>query len=238
VLSARNVTIAEDMQATDIMGLCSGCVLSLKTANHDLKADEKIKEEVNEHLAKVDRSFKGTVVSVKHFAQVLYEEIGLENLKGLVTKPLTGLKVAIHYGCHYLRPSELHQFDDPFLPTDLDEIVRALGAESIEYSEKMLCCGTGVAMESPEIATQMNARKFKSIVQAGADCIMVVCPSCYQRLENGQRDAGKLTGEKYDLPVFYITDLVALALGHTPDEIGLKFHRPSPKAVLAQIGIE
>nr|MDO8110835.1 heterodisulfide reductase-related iron-sulfur binding cluster [Candidatus Sigynarchaeota archaeon] len=237
-LSARNVTIAEDMKATDIMGLCSGCVLSLKNANHALKHDAELKAEINDQLAKVNRSFKGTVSTVRHLAHVLYEEIGVDTLKALVKKPLVGLKVAVHYGCHFIRPSELHQLDDPFFPTKLDEIVRALGAESIEYSEKMLCCGTGVAMADDEIPVKMNQRKYKSIQQAGANCIMVVCPSCYQRLENAQRDVKKMFGETYEFPVFYFTDLIAIAFGHKQDEIGLKFHRPSPKNLLAGIGIE
>lgn len=237
-LGARNVTIAEDMGATDIMGLCSGCVLSLKYANHALKGDAHLKEEVNESLETVNRSFKGSVSTVRHFAHVLYDEIGVEKLKALVKKPLTGLKVAVHYGCHFIRPSELHQLDDPFFPTKLDEIVLALGAESVEYSEKMLCCGTGVAMADDEIPVKMNHRKYKSMQDAGANCIMVVCPSCYQRLENAQRDVKKMFGEAYDFPVFYITDLIALALGHSGDEIGLKFHRPSPKNLLAEIGLE
>ncbi|HME53998.1 MAG TPA: heterodisulfide reductase-related iron-sulfur binding cluster [Candidatus Lokiarchaeia archaeon] len=237
-LGARNITVAEDMGATDIMGLCSGCVLSLKYSNNALKQDVHLKDEVNESLETVNRSFKGSISTVRHFAHVLYDEIGVEKLKALVKKQLTGLNVAIHYGCHFLRPSELHQIDDPFFPTKLDEIVRVLGAESVEYSEKMLCCGTGVAMADDDIPLKMNRRKYKSMQDAGANCIMVVCPACYQRLENAQRDVKKMFGETYEFPVFYITDLIALALGHAPEEIGLKFHRPSPKNLLAELGIE
>lgn len=237
-LSARNVTVAEDMGATAIMGLCSGCVLSLKATNETMKNDAHAREKVNGQLAAINRSFKGTVSTVRHFAQVVHDEIGLEAIKGLVKKPLVGLKVAVHYGCHFIRPSHVHEFDDPFFPHKLDDIVSALGAEPVSYSEKMLCCGTGVANADPEIATAMNFRKYKSMTAASANCICVVCPSCYQKFENAQRDVAKKYGEKFDFPVFYLTDLMALAFGHGSDEIGLKFHRPSPKALLAGIGIE
>ncbi len=237
-LSARNVTVAEDMGAKAIMGLCSGCVLSLKTANQTMKHDHHVRDRVNETLAKIGTSFKGTVDSVRHMAQVVDEEIGIETIKSLVKRPLTGLKVAVHYGCHFIRPSNMIEWDDPFFPQRLEEIVRATGAEPVEYSEKMLCCGTGVSNADAEIPVHMNRRKYKSMQQAGANCIVVVCPSCYQRLENAQRDVAKQFGEKYEFPVFYFTDLLALSFGHTQDEIGLKFHRPSPKKLLADIGIE
>ncbi|MHA1791535.1 MAG: CoB--CoM heterodisulfide reductase iron-sulfur subunit B family protein [Promethearchaeota archaeon] len=237
-LATRNVTVAEAMPERDIIGFCSGCVLTLKTANEYMKKDESKRTEINGYLSKIDKEFQGSIDTVRHFAQVVYEEIGLEKLKSLVKRPLAGLKVAVHYGCHFLRPSEIIEFDDPFNPYKLDEIITALGAESVEYTEKMLCCGTGVANATEEIATKMNYRKYKSATEADANCICVVCPSCYQRLEGGQRSVKKMFGEKFEFPVFYITDLVALALGASPDELGMKFHRPSPKKLLASIGIE
>ncbi|MHA1699785.1 MAG: CoB--CoM heterodisulfide reductase iron-sulfur subunit B family protein [Promethearchaeota archaeon] len=238
VLAGRNITIAEDMPENEIMGLCSGCVLTLKMVNDILKHDQLKKDEVNDILIKVNRQFKGSVENVKHFAQIVYEEIGLDKIKSLVKKPLNGLKVAIHYGCHFIRPSEVIQYDDPFYPKHLDETIQALGAETVEYSEKLLCCGQGVSYSSPDIQTKMNYRKYKSMVEAGANCICVVCPSCYQNLEGGQRNVKKMFGEKFEFPVFYLVDLMALAFGHEPAEIGLKFHRPSPKKLLASIGIE
>lgn len=237
-LASRNVTVAEAMPENEIMGLCSGCVLSLKSANQKLKEDAHLRDEVNEHLIKVNKQFAGKIETVRHFAQVIHEEVGIDRLKSLVKHPLTGLKVAVHYGCHFIRPSELIGFDDPFQPRKLDEIVRALGAESVDYSEKMLCCGTGVANASDDIATKMNYRKYTSAQEAGAECFCVVCPSCYQMLEGGQRNVRKMFKEKFSFPVFYITDLIALALGASPEEIGLKYHRPKPNKLLEALGIE
>ncbi|MHA1682347.1 MAG: CoB--CoM heterodisulfide reductase iron-sulfur subunit B family protein [Promethearchaeota archaeon] len=237
-LASRNVTIAESMPETQIMGLCSGCVLTLKTANVTMKRDPHLKKEVNGSLSKINKEFKGSIETVRHFVQVVYEEIGLEKLKSMVKKKLTKLKIAVHYGCHFIRPSEMVEFDDPFLPHKLDDVIRALGAESVDYTEKMLCCGTGVANASEDISTKMNQKKYKSAEDAGANAICVVCPSCYQKLEGGQRNVKKMFGETYKFPVFYITDLIALALGATPDEIGMKFHRPSPKKLLQEMGLQ
>ncbi|MFX0098315.1 MAG: CoB--CoM heterodisulfide reductase iron-sulfur subunit B family protein [Candidatus Hodarchaeota archaeon] len=236
-LATRNVTVAEDMNQKDIITFCSGCTLSLKAANDTMKSDAHRKEEVNKQLSSINKEFKGTVSTVRHVAQVVYDEIGLENIKALVKKPLTGLKVAMHYGCHFIKPSGIMDFEDPFYPSKVEEILQTLGAETVDYTEKLLCCGQGVSNEDPEVQTDMNFRKYKSIQEAGASCICVVCPSCYQNLEGGQRNVKKKFGEKYDFPVLYLTDLLALAMGHSPDEIGLKFHRPSPKKILAEIGI-
>ncbi|MHA1793017.1 MAG: heterodisulfide reductase-related iron-sulfur binding cluster, partial [Promethearchaeota archaeon] len=169
---------------------------------------------------------------------VIYEEIGIEKLKAAVKKPLNGLKVAVHYGCHLLRPSNVIKFDDPFHPSKVDEIVEACGAESVDYTEKLLCCGHGVSNESGDIAASMNRKKYKSITESGAHVIVLMCPSCYLRLEGGQREVKKKFGEAYKIPILYLTDLIALALGHSVEEVELKQHRPNPAKTFEQIGLQ
>ncbi|MHA1683360.1 MAG: CoB--CoM heterodisulfide reductase iron-sulfur subunit B family protein [Promethearchaeota archaeon] len=236
-LAGRNLCVAEAV-GKDIMTLCTGCAMTLKTADYDLKHSPHSKQVVNKALSEVGKEFKGSLSNIKHMAQVIYDEIGIDKLKELIKKPLNGLKVAIHYGCHLLRPSEIIKFDDPFHPSKVDEIVEATGAESIDYTEKLLCCGHGVANESNQIATSMNQKKYSSMTAAGAHVIVVLCPSCYLRLEGGQRDVKKQFEEVYKIPVLYLTDLLALALGHSGDEIGLKNHRPNPAKKLEEIGIQ
>jgi heterodisulfide reductase subunit B len=220
------------------MTLCTGCAFTLKTADHDLKHSHHDKEKVNHALKETGKSYKGSLDSIKHVAQVLFEEVGVDKIKAMVKKPLKGLKVAVHLGCHFLRPSEIVKFDDPFAPTKIDEIVKAVGAEPVEYTEKMLCCGHGVSNESIDIAASMNQKKFKSAKAAGAQAFVVLCPSCYLRLENANRDVKKKFNEDYNFPVLYLTDLLALAFGHSGDEIGLKDHRPSPAKALEAAGFQ
>lgn len=234
-MAGRNLALAEG-KGKGIMTLCTGCAMTLKTANHDLQHSELTKEKVNKVLSKIGKKVDGGV-DVKHLIQILIEEIGVEEVKNTVTKPLNGLNVAVHYGCHLLRPSDVMKVDDPFHPSKADTIIEALGAKSVDYTEKLLCCGHGVSNHSEEIATDLNKKKYDSMLAAGADVICVFCPSCYLRLENGQRSVKKKYGEKIKIPLMYFTDLMAIAFGYNADEIGLKLHRPNPTKVLEEKGI-
>jgi len=236
-LAGRNLCVAEAAGKPG-MTLCTGCAMTLKTANHDLKHSHHDKEKVGHALKAVNKEFKGTLDNIKHVAQVLFEEVGIDKIKAAVKKPLKGLKVAVHLGCHFLRPSEVIKFDDPFNPTKVDEIVRAVGAEPVNYTEKLLCCGHGVSNESVDIAATMNQKKFKSAKAAGAQAFVVLCPSCYLRFENANRDVKKKFNEDYNFPVLYLTDLLAVAFGHGGDEIGLKDHRPSPAKAFESVGLQ
>jgi len=149
-----------------------------------------------------------------------------------VEHPLTGFKVAVHYGCHYLRPSEIINWDDPFEPTTIDEIVRAIGADSIDYELKMECCGNPLDKSDKEISLQMIDNKFKSIQESGANCVSLVCPACFQQFDFNQRELSKGKENGYNFPVFYLSELVALAFGFKPEELGLNFHRVRPTELL------
>ncbi len=170
---------------------------------------------------------------MKHFAEILYEN--LENIKKSVEKPLEGFKVAVHYGCHYLRPSEIIEWDDPFEPITIDEIVKALGAESVEYDLKMECCGNPVEKSDRDLSLLMIDNKLKAIENAGANCVAVVCPACYQQYEFNQRELNKRNNTEYNLPIFYLSELVALAFGFSPEDIGLNFHRIKPNELFESI---
>jgi len=140
-MGARNLTIAEQ-EGKDIVSLCNGCFQTLKAVNHELKHDEHEKEKINDILKTVKREFKGSI-NVKHFVEVLYD-VGIEKIKEQEKNNFSGLKVACHTGCHYNRPSEIMQTDDPMEPKKLRELVAAVGATPVDYEEEMLCCGAGV----------------------------------------------------------------------------------------------
>jgi heterodisulfide reductase subunit B len=184
-------------------------------------------------LKKVGKGYDGKT-SVKHFAQVLYEN--LELVKEKVVNPLEGFKVAVHYGCHYLRPSEFIQWDDPFNPYTIDEIVRALGAESLDYENKIECCGNPVDKSDKDLSLLMIENKLEAIKKSGANCIALVCPACYQQFDFNQRELSKKEGVDFQIPIFYLSELAALAFGHKQEELGLNFHRVRPKGLLEKIG--
>ena len=234
-MGARNLTIAEE-EGKNIISLCNGCFQTLKLVNEELKHDEHEKEKINKLLKTVGREFKGTI-NVKHFVEVLHE-LGAEKIKEFVKKDLSGLKVACHTGCHYNRPSEKVQTDDPMKPVKLREIVVAAGAIPVDYEEEMLCCGTGVGNTEEEPAMQILSNKLTSAMNAGAEVMIVNCPACYQQFDSNQKKAEKIDNKTFGLPVLYITELLALAFGENPDDLGLKFHRTRLTAFLEKHGLK
>ena len=150
-MGARNLTIAEG-ESKDIISLCNGCFQTLKAVNQELKHDDHVREKINSKLKLINREFNGSI-NVKHFVEVLHE-IGAEKIKEHVTHDFSGLKVACHTGCHYNRPSEIMQTDDPMEPVKLRELVEATGAMAVDYTEEMLCCGSGVGNAEEEPSMQ------------------------------------------------------------------------------------
>ncbi len=221
-MGAYNLTIAE-AEGKDIMSVCNGCFQTLKLVNHELKHDDHEKNKINEILSKIGKEFKGTI-NVRHFVEVLYE-IEAEKISEHVVKDLSALKVACHTGCHYMRPSEKIQTDDPMKPIKLRALVKAIGALPVDYDTEVLCCGAGTEHADPEPAMAILAQKYKSAVAAGAEVFIVNCPQCFQQFDSKLRDIEKHTGIKYTIPVLYITELMSLAYGFPSADLGLKFHR-------------
>ena len=228
-LGARNLSLSRSKDG--ILSLCSGCVKTLKSVNHEINKKHG-KREINEMLGKVGKTYDGST-KIKHFAQILYEQ--RKKVKNTVIKPLKGFKVAVQYGCHYLRPSNIIKWDDPFKPVSMDKVVEALGAESIQYDLKMECCGFAVRKSDKDLSTLMIKQKIESIQKSGANCVVVACPACYQQFDFNQRDLNKNHGTNVIYPTFYLSELVALAFGFSFDELGLKFHSTRLKPFLQSI---
>jgi heterodisulfide reductase subunit B len=234
-MGARNLTIAEG-ESKDIVSLCNGCFQTLKAVNHELKHDSQVREKVNSKLKLIKREFKGSI-NVKHFVEVLHE-YGTQNIKEHVTHDFSSLKVACHTGCHYNRPSEIMKTDDPMEPVKLRELVEAIGATAVDYDEEMLCCGAGVGNTEEEPSMQLLANKFKSALGAGAEAFIVICPACFQQMDTNQKKAGTQSNSDFNIPILYLTELMALSFGIAPDDIGLKFHRARPTQLLEKFGFK
>jgi heterodisulfide reductase subunit B len=226
-LGAWNLCLAE-AEGKNIISLCNGCANTLRGVNHQLKHDTLKKEKVNQQLAKIGKQFKGNI-DIRHFVDVIKEN--LDKVKGAINKPLTGLKVACHPGCHYMRPAEWMESDDPMRPKNLKEIVAASGATVVDYPEEALCCASAVSGAYPDYGDLVLKKKLDSISKAGAQIICVNCPACFQQFDTKQKDMSKKFGANYDFPVLYITELLALAMGISADDIGLKFHRIRMKEI-------
>jgi heterodisulfide reductase subunit B len=220
-MGARNICLAE-AEGKPIISLCNGCTNTLRGVQHQLKNDSLKKEKVNAELAKIGKEYKGSI-DIVHFVDVLKDN--LDKVKGAITKQMSNLKVACHPGCHYMRPVEWMESDDPMRPKNLKEIVAATGANVVDYDELALCCGNAVAGPFPDHGDAILKQKMDSIKKAGADVIVVNCPACFQRFDTSQRDLSKKYDTEYNVPVIYITELIALAMGISSEDIGMKNHR-------------
>ncbi|OPY31310.1 MAG: CoB--CoM heterodisulfide reductase subunit B [Methanomassiliicoccales archaeon PtaU1.Bin124] len=219
-LGARNLAIAEK-QGVQIMTICNGCYGSLFDVAHMLHEHPEKLKAVNEILKEVGLHYSGNT-QVRHFAEVLYNEIGIEKIKSKVKNPLPAMNVAAHYGCHFLRPSKLKHLDDPERPHILDELIEWTGAKSLNYKDKQMCCGSGggVRSRNSALASEFTAEKLKNMKAAGAQYIIDVCPFCHLQFDRTQHD----TVKGYDIPVIHLAQLYGLAFGMPKNELGLEAH--------------
>lgn len=236
LLAARNLGVAEDL-GLDICTICTGCASTLAEANKELMHNDGLREKVNEKLQKIGRTYKGTV-KVKHFVRILYEDVGPEKIKSQVKKSLEGLKLASHYGCHYLKPSDVFdKFEDPEFPRSLDELVSALGAETLEYEEKMQCCGGVILDVDDKIALAMAQKKLDHISAMGADAMVLMCPLCGSMYDRNQRVMERRFNVAYNLPVLFYPQVLGLALGIDPKGLGLDLNRVKTSGLLSKLGV-
>ena len=232
-IAAYNICLAEET-SLDLMPICNGCYEALSKVNYTLKNNEKLKVSTNEILAKVGKEYKGTV-AVKDYLQVLCDDIGFKKIKEKIVKPLKNFKIAVFYGCHLLKPSSILSFDDPERPHLLDQLVELTGATSVPYMYKTKCCGGLLRGVSDELANKLARDKLFHVHQAGADCIVTVCPSCFLQLDVGQLVIKRSFKETYDLPIIHYAELLNLAMGVDPQEIGLQTHRIRTENIIKKI---
>lgn len=231
-LAARNICIAEEM-GLDILTACTGCFATLKVTNEKLKRNPELKDQVNHTLQKVDREYKGSI-AIKHFSQVLHEDIGLEKIATKIQKPLTNIKIATHTGCHFSKPQEFMQTEDPENPSHLDELVEALGATAVPYLKKNLCCGAGVRGIQPEISMAIAHEKVIEIDRSQAAAMVTICPTCFVSYDIGQRLMAKQIENAPKIPVFMYLELLGLAMGMDLSA-GFKMHTIKVKPFLEQV---
>jgi len=234
-IAARNIALAEEL-GNDIITLCNGCTYVLKQVNEELKRDPELRDKVNEVLSETDHEYRGTI-DVKHFAQVLNEDIGLDRLAKKVERPLSGLSVAGHTGCHILSPPDVMKFDDPYDPVVLDNMVAALGAEPADFSMKTICCGwTLTNYGERQSANQLVGAKLQAMEVAGSDCISVICPQCFYQFDTGQMMATRSLKLEFKLPVLFYLQLLGLSIGHSLEDVHYGMHRVKSQGFEEKVG--
>jgi CoB--CoM heterodisulfide reductase subunit B len=221
--AARNLALAEKA-GLDVLTPCNGCYSTFRETWAHLEQDWREKDRVNERLAREDLHYSGRL-KIVHFAEWLADDLGAPLIGSKIKKNFWGMRLAVHYGCHLLRPSPAVHWDDPLAPTKVEGLVAALGARVVDYQTKMQCCGNALdRVGEREGSLAFARRKLYDLQNNDVDALVVVCPSCFQQFDLNQATLRR-ANEDINVPVFYLAELIALGMGHTPEEIGLDMHR-------------
>jgi heterodisulfide reductase subunit B len=211
---------------------CLACLSRFKAANVELENDADLKKKIHEIF---DYKYQGKV-KVYHPLEV-FLEMGLEKIRERIRKKLSGLRIACYYGCVLTRPPKTARFDNVEDPQSMDSIVRTLGAEPIEWSFKTECCGVSMTLTRSDIVVKLTNEILREAKEAGANVIAVCCPLCQANLDGRQRQIEEAYKTRYRIPILYITQLMGLAFGAFPKEVGIQKLITSPQEVLGSVGL-
>ncbi len=221
ILSARNIALSEQHHpGQDIVATCAACWLATREADERLKRDNQLMAEANEALKEGGLNFKGDK-KIRHFVEVLIEDIGYEEMKKHVKKPLEGIKIAGYVGCQTNRPFGINgeSFENPVY---LDKLIEAMGADSIpDYDKKVACCGAALMFSEPEKSQAQVKEILESAHDNGADMIVTPCPVCQMNTEAYQEQINQKFGTKFNMPSVYYSTLMSVAYGSTAKEAAL-----------------
>jgi heterodisulfide reductase subunit B2 len=221
--SARNLSLAEKKKL-DVMTLCQCCYGTLKKANFLLRENASLRKEVNAVLEREGLPYEGEV-EVKDLLYVLHQEVGVEAIKKKIAKTFKGLKIAAHYGCHALRPSQVVRFDDPVTPSIFDQLVEATGAESIAWPMRLECCGAPLWGIHDELSTEITLKKLKNGRESGADYLCTACTYCQIQFDTVQQMILSQRGLNHPLPSILYPQLLGLSMGINSETLGLKMNK-------------
>jgi heterodisulfide reductase subunit B len=221
-LSARNFAIAEKQNGqgeyADMVVPCAACYLGLNKAKLYLSEHPEIKSVIDKALQEGGLTYKGKV-KVRHPLDVFINDIGLDQIKKEVKRPLEGLKIACYYGCQIVRPYA--EFDDQHDPQTMDKLMKSLGAETINWPLKTRCCGGSLTGTIQEVGLRLSYMILREARKRGCDMVATACPLCQFNLECYQNKMTSMFGEKIDIPVVYFTQAMGLALGISAGKLGI-----------------
>jgi heterodisulfide reductase subunit B len=233
LLAAMNLALAEE-KGLDILTLCAACTGHLTEAVEKLKKQET-QDRINTQLKKVGLEYQGNT-EVKHISRVLYEDIGVERIKEKIKIDLSSLRVAPHYGCHYLKPESAYAgFEDPENPRTLHQLISAAGASPVRYETINLCCGGKSFPVSRDIAFYLVQKKLDNLTAREIDCMVVQCQTCYLMYSDLQKEINKRCIKRYNLPILLYSQLLGMAMGGDPkSDLGLNLNTITPNNLFAK----
>jgi heterodisulfide reductase subunit B len=239
-LIARNLALAtKQMNGTrTVVTPCSACYLNLAKADYYMQERPTLGAKVNEALAAGGLEYEAGTLDVRHLVDVLVYDVGLEAIRNKVVQPLTGLRVAPYMGCMLPRPDYQHRWSDHEHPTELNDLLHALGAEVIDYPLTTSCCGGHMTQIGPETAFELIRRLVAEADERGAHLMATVCPMCQMNIDAYQNETNHFFGTNYHMPILFFTQLMGLAFGKEPGKLGIGTELVSSRNALANIGVE
>jgi heterodisulfide reductase subunit B len=239
-LITRNLALASRQAngSKTVVAPCSACYLNLAKADYYMREQPKLGKMVNEALQAGDLSYKPGSLQIRHLLDVIIYDIGLDVVRSKVVRPLSGLRVAPYLGCMVPRPDYEHRWSDHEHPIELDLLLKALGAEVIDFPLKTHCCGGHMTQIGPETAFELIRRLISSADQYQTDIMATVCPMCQMNLDAYQTETNRHFGTNYHMPIVFFTQLMGLAFGLQPEDLGFGSELVSTKKALAKIGVE
>lgn len=218
-LPARNLGLAERDGVSELLAPCPMCSMELIKARRELADNPDLRRKISE-IVEIGLEAKTDVINLIQ----VFQKIGLETIRTAVKKPVEGIKAACYYGCLLTRPASVLEFDDCEHPRSMESILKVLGVESVEWNYKTECCGAGMTMANEALVLELSNKILANAKAHGANCLVVACPMCHVNLDMKQADVEQQYGTNYDMPIYYLSDLVGLALGLSEQELGIDKH--------------
>ncbi len=245
-LIARNLALAAKQKnnangsgsTRTVVAPCSACYLNLAKADYYMQERPSLGAKVNEALRAGGLQYTPGTLDVRHLIDVLVYDVGVETIRSKVVRPLTGLRVAPYMGCMLPRPDYKHRWSDHEHPTELDDLLRALGADVIDYPLTTECCGGHMTQIGPETAFELIRRLIADADDRGAQMMATVCPMCQMNIDAYQNEMNHYFHTDYHMPILFFTQLMGLAFGREPKELGIGVELVSSRNAMAHIGVE
>jgi succinate dehydrogenase / fumarate reductase, cytochrome b subunit len=248
VLSEQNPELADalngltlamaEAKGADLMTICSTCQGVLSNHNYHFAQEPARLDKANATIADQGYRYGGTT-KVKHLLWMLFEDIGIDRIRGAIKRKLTGLKIAPFYGCYILRPIEsLGLRERPERKGYLEQLIALLGAESVEYRGSTKCCGFPMLTFNRDKALAMGGNHIIEAKEKGADLLVTPCPLCHLNLDGQQPDAARVLKTPIDVPIFHLPQLLGLAFGYEPAQLRLNHHVVSTKGALEKVELK
>ena len=233
-LGTRVLSLARKIDLDNLLIPCNRCHFAISEAKNVMKSDKSFAQKTTSLLKEEGLEYNPHI-KIWHLIDFLHDFVGLDHIRKVVQKPLRGLKLATHVGCQIIRYSDLGRVDDAENPKKLDELIVALGGESVDYAEKLDCCGAALMHSHPDSALSLAGTKINAVKNYGVDGLVVSCPDCGLMFDSKQKDAENTVGAKTNLPVVYYTQLLGLSLNIEPEKLGLHLNQSPADQLLTKV---